>query len=394
MRPRALAVIIPVLIASGCTETSPPAEAGAPSREATLGGFTRVSYPAVPNGPVYQFEVVTEIGRGDNVVFGLIGDMELTDTRDVLVLDVQSSEIRRFDAFGEEGERVAGTGQGPGELGRVNGFSVDRLGSIWVVDWGNARMHEFPVDGDVRTHPFPVDLFPGRWEGGIAEDGHLWFRERRLDLPPGPSQGGISEGTESVYLTGPVPESETVDRVFLGTSPAVFFSLSRGRYSRRLPFTPQRLFALDPRGSVWTARSDEYRLVRLGMDGDTLLVIDVAAVAPPLLEQERSAEIEALEALIGPDEGFTVDWDAVMPRSKPMIQQITSDEHGNVWVQTSSSGGTAFDVFTPEGDFIARFEGSFTPWPYSHPVVRGDRLITILSDSLDVHTVLVLGVRW
>ncbi len=392
MRPRALATIIFMLIASGCTETSVPAEASASSRETTPGGFTRVSYRSVPNGPVYEFEVVVEIGRRDDVLFGRVADIELTDTNDILILDDQSSEIRRFDAFGREGERVAGPGQGPGELGRVNGFSVDRLGSIWVVDWGNLRMHEFPANGDVRTHPFPVDLFYGWWEGGIVEDGRLWFRESGSDLLPGPSQGGISEGTESVYLTSPVPGSDAVDSIFLGTSPIVVFSLTRGRYSQRLPFTPQRLLSLDPSGSVWIARSDEYRLVRLDMSGDTLLLIDVEAVAPPLSERERSAEIEALEGLIGPDEGFAVDWGTVMPRSKPMIQQIASDEHGNVWVQRASDRGTAFDVFTPEGEFLARFEGPFKPWPYSHSVVRGERLITVLSDSLDVHTVLVLGI--
>ncbi len=129
------------------------------------------------------------------------------------------------------------------------------------------------------------------------------------------------------------------------------FSLSRGRYSQRLPFTPQRFVSVDPSGSVWTALSNEYRLVRIDLSGDTLLVIEVEAAAAPLSRRERAAEIEALEKLIGPDEDFTVDWDVVMPKSKAVV-----------------------------------------PWPYAKPVVRGDRMVTVLSDSLDVHTVLVLGI--
>ena len=390
MRSTAISTIIPLILASSCSETAVPSEGGAPSRETTPGGFTRVSYASLPDGPGHELEVVAEIGRQDDVSWGVVGDIELTETNEILVLDVQSSEIRRFDASGREGERVAGPGQGPGELGRVNGLSVDRLGSIWVSDSGNMRMHELRTDGEVRTHPFPVDRFGGLWEGGISEDGRLWFRESESDLPPGPSQPGIFKGTHSVYLTSPVPESGAVDSVFLGHSPILGVGLARGRGGRRLPFTPQRLLTLDPHGSIWTVRSDEYRLVRLGMNGDTLLVIDVEATTTPLSEQERSAEIEALEEWIGPDEGFTVDWDAVMPRSKSMVQQIATDEHGNVWVQKSSDRGTVFDVFTREGDFLARFQGSFTPWPYLPPVVRGDRLLTVLSDSLDVHTVLVL----
>ena len=93
---------------------------------------------------------------------------------------------------------------------------------------------------------------------------------------------------------------------------------------------------------------------------------------------------------MGPEERFTVDLETVMPRSKPVVQQITIDEQANVWVQRSSELGTVFDVFTREGEFVARFEGLFTPWPFFHPVVRGGRLATVLSDSLDVHTVLVL----
>ena len=392
MRRRVLGSMISMLLASGCTERPAPAETGAPIRETTPGGFTLVSYSSVPDGPVYEFEVVAEIGRRDDVVFGFVADIGLTDTNDILILDGQSSEIRRFDAAGREGERVAGPGQGPGELGRVNGFSIDRLGSVWVVDWGNMRTHEFPVDGAVRTHPYPVDLFAGLWEGAVAEDGRFWFRESGSDRQPGPSQGGIAQGTEFVYLTSTVPESETVDSIFLGTSPFVTFSLSRGRYSQRLPFTPQRLVSVDPSGSVWTALSNEYRLVRIDLGGDTLLVIEVEAAAAPLSRRERSAEIEALEKLIGPDEDFTVDWDVVMPTSKAVVQQITIDEQGNAWVQRSNGDGTAFDVFTRDGDFLARFEGPFTPWRYANPVVRGDRMVTVLSDSLDVHTVLVLGI--
>lgn len=387
---RALLSFLPLVLVSSCTEGTVPSEGTAPSREVTAGGFTQVSYASLPDEPVFEFEVVAEIGRGDNVNFGLIGDIELAESGEIFVLDVQSSEIRRFDLSGREGIPVARPGEGPGELGQVNGISVDQHGGIWVVDWGNMRTHEFPVGADVRTHPFPTDLFGGAWEGGISDDGRLWFRWSKSDLPPGPYEGGISNGTEAVYLTSHDPASEAVDSIFLGTSPIVVFSLARGRYSQGLPFTPRRLLALDPQGSVWTVRSDEYRIVRLDMNGDTLLVIDVDADPPHLSDGERSAAIRSLEDLMGPEERFTVDLETVMPRSKPVVQQITIDEQANVWVQRSSELGTVFDVFTREGEFVARFEGLFTPWPFFHPVVRGGRLATVLSDSLDVHTVLVL----
>lgn len=388
----AFTALVPLLLVLGCTETSVPAEWEAPRRETTPAGFTRVSYASLPVGPVFELGVVTEIGGGDGIVFGLVGDVALTGTNEILVLDTQSSEIRRFDASGAEGEPLAGPGAGPGELGRVNGFAVDRLGGIWVVDWGNFRMQEFAADGTVRMHPFPIEMFAGRWDGGIADDGRLWFRKTVTDLPRGPTQGGIFEGAESVYVVSPVPGSEAVDSVWVGRAPILGIGLAQGRGGRRIPFTPQRLVALDPRGSMWTGRSDEYRLVNLDMNGDTLLVIDVEATAPILSERERQVEIEMLEEWIGRDAGLDVDWDEVMPRSKPIIQHLVTDDRGNVWVQRSNKGGTAFDVFTPAGDFLARFEGAFTPWPFLPPVVRGDRLVTVLSDSLDVHTVLVVSV--
>lgn len=226
--------IVPVILASGCTETAVPAAGGAPIRTLTPGGFTHVAYSALPDKPAYQLQLVTEIGSRDDIAFRLVGDVELTETNDILVLDVQSSEIHRFDASGQGRERVAGPGQGPGELGRANGLSVDRRGSIWVSDWGNGRVHEFRIDGEVRAHPFPVALFGGLWDGGVSGDGRLWFRDSRSDLAPGPSEAGIFEGTESVYLVSPVPESEAVDSVFLGRSPVVGVALARGRGSRRL----------------------------------------------------------------------------------------------------------------------------------------------------------------
>lgn len=388
----AFTALLPLCLGWGCTEAPVPAGGEGARRETTPSGFTRVSYASPPVGPVFELGVVAEIGAGDGIVFGLIGDVELTGTNEILVLDTQSSEIRRFDASGAEGEPLAGPGEGPGELGRVNGFGVDRLGGIWVVDWRNFRMQEFAADGTIHTHPFPIDLFAGRWEGGITDDGRLWFRERVTDLPRGPNQGGIFEGVESVFLVSPVPESDAVDSVWVGRAPILGVGLAPGRGGRRIPFTPQRLVALDPKGSIWTGRSDEYRLVNLDMNGDTLLVIDVEATAPDLSERERQGEIEMLEAWIGQDAGFDVDWDDVMPRSKPIIQHLVTDDSGNVWVQRLAQQGTTFDVFTPAGDFLSRHEGAFTPWPYLPPVVRGDRLVTVLSDSLDVHTVLVLSV--
>ena len=134
---RALLSFLPLVLVSSCTEGTVPSEGTAPSREVTAGGFTQVSYASLPDEPVFEFEVVAEIGRGDNVNFGLIGDIELAESGEIFVLDVQSSEIRRFDLSGREGIPVARPGEGPGELGQVNGISVDQHGGIWVVDWGN-----------------------------------------------------------------------------------------------------------------------------------------------------------------------------------------------------------------------------------------------------------------
>ena len=105
---------------------------------------------------------------------------------DVYVHD-RNGGIRRFDPSGAFVERVAGAGEGPGEVGYVIAMDVASDGRLAAYDLRNAAVKVFGPNG-VRTALRP-EGYPRYRGGGLRfhHDGALWVAL----TPPFPEEGGI-----------------------------------------------------------------------------------------------------------------------------------------------------------------------------------------------------------
>ncbi len=370
-----------------CEPAGGPPQSDMVVSDTTTSGIPVVRYSRIPPGPTGTLSPGVRIGWEDSIEFAQIRGLERTESGEILVLDYMAAELRRFSPTGDELELVATEGDGPREFRRANGIFLDGDGALWINDHGTMRFKRWHPDGAVETYPFFVPGFQYLWEGGITEDGRIWspwtHSEREgVRLPP-----QVFEGTVQSYLINFDPVSEAKDSVLLGDSPAHFINMQRG--SAQVPFSPNRLHALSGKGVIWTAISDQYKLVQLNLVGDTTLIVEVTVDPIKVGAEERSTAIADLEEFMDRAGRIDVDWDEVIPAEKPVLEQLLSDEEGNVWVRRGPPETPVYEGFSISGEFLGQYSTDFSVHPYFKPIVRAGHLVAVHTDSLDVESVFV-----
>lgn len=140
--------LVATLVAAGCGERAPRAEAGADAA-----GY-RV---AVPGALLGRFPIDSHDLESDTFLASAFG--LAVDDSSIFVLDVMTRRVYGLDAearlIGTAGRR----GRGPGELASPMAIRVGPGGDVWVADPEGSRLSRFRRSGahvgDVRT-PYPV----------------------------------------------------------------------------------------------------------------------------------------------------------------------------------------------------------------------------------------------
>lgn len=385
--------VLAALAAFGCEPAAErPAAAPEVAFDTTEAGVVHARYGAIPAEPAHELDVAFEIGTGPDVVFGDVRGVALAPDESVLVLDHQASELQRFDTTGALVEVVGTSGEGPREIASANGVDVDAEGAIWLNDHGRRALTRWRPDGGFETVPSFVNGYSYLWNGGVTDAGRVWVQWSHVDDDVGPAgtqEPGLVTGTRRSYYKRMEPGTGAVDSVLVGPEPFRMLRLERG-YAN-VPFSPERLQTVDRTGAIWTAVSDDYRLVRLTPDGDTTVVVDVAAEPPPIGEDDRRAAVGRIEEFMERAGRIAVDWGEVLPDRAPVLQHLTTDEHGHVWVQRKGERGPVFEAFAPDGRFLGRYRAGYAAFEGFPPVVRGGWLLAVQADSLDVQS--VVGLR-
>jgi len=371
---------------AGCDGGSDQLGSATVSVDTTATGVIQVSYSAIPAAPSFELREDLRIGRDPDVVFGDIRGIELAGDTAVLILDAQASELRSFDLSGVERALLARKGEGPHEIVSANGIRIDHEGAVWINDHGKGRLTRLLPGGGVETMPRFVHSYGFRWEGGVTVDGRLWSHQTHSVTPTGPREPGIAEGVSRSYFLAFDPDTQATDSVLLGEDSYKSIALPRGGVS--MPFMPNRLQSLDPAGAIWTAWSGTYRLARLDPSEDTTLIVDVAAVGPAVSPEERAEEIADIEEFMETAGRVHIDWDAVIPETKPVLRQLVVDDHGNVWAQREVEERTIFDGFGPEGLFLGHIVLPYTVSRYVPPVMKAGWFVGLHTDALGVQSVI------
>jgi hypothetical protein len=83
-----------------------------------------------------------------------------------------------------------------------------------------------------------------------------------------------------------------------------------------------------------------------------------------------------------------LDYDEIIPSHHPVMDQLVVDDSGRLWVgRQGENGQSVYDVFSPDGEFLATATSDIPFLRYFIPVVRGTDFLTIVRDELDVQYV-------
>ena len=249
--------------------------------------------------------------------FGDVVSLATDSQGRIYVVDQQSQDVRVFQASGAFSHRIGGRGEGPGEFTFVSSVSIARGDTLVARDDGTMRYSVYAPDGSlvrsrrrdiVGTGPYTPAATS---EGGyidwalIAPDGRfgprLYVTPVRYDL--------------AFEQADTFPAMKHTWEMLPGGMPQVY-------YSGRLVVTGDRA------GIIWFAHSDEYRIYRRTLDGDTTLVSSLQTSMAPIDDEAR----EELSEDLGHQPDFLGEVLEALPEHRPVILEMSPDNAGHVFV--------------------------------------------------------------
>jgi hypothetical protein len=366
------------------------------TRDTLANGAELVRYGSLPAPSDSALAPDLHIGKVEgepHEIFGDVRGVEADSGGDIYILDAQSSEVRVYDANGQYLRTLTRNGGGPSEITESNGMVFGSDGTLWVEDHGRWQMMGITADGvEVARHPMPVLSYGYIFSGAVDDRGRFWQMASHEDEDlPRPPPLGVIEGASRMYAKFLDPATGRIDSIFVSEQPYRTYIAQRGSGYRYypMPFTGRAGFVFDPAGGLWAIHRASYRIYRLNESADTTLIIEADIPALPVTDEDK-AKYAAGIVESSPDQRRAADeLVALAPPHKPVLDMLFLDDEGNVWVRRVAPDGESpqFDIFAADGAYLASTRLGFTPAPYLPPRIRNGNLYALVTDSLDVPTV-------
>lgn len=310
----------------------------------------------------------------------------------IMVAQSTVSTIAVFDVEGDFVRTVGRAGPGPGEfdvLGRI-GWTGDTL---WVVDYGKVHLFDAALEF-VRTLAPPMPEAPRgvarMIPGSLLADGSI------LGIPF--SFGGAAR--EPVML---LSQTGSVRRVLAYVSTqgrSLDVDLGRGRpvsVADPWPDFPLWMSAADGRSIIVVHRRAaaessraEFRIVRIGLDSDTLVNTTHSYTPVPLDEADRDSVYRMLAERYAPTRRVSVTAaeedirDRLLaPPFHPPVSDLLAGRDGTIWLRRgrTRADSVVWQVFDERGEVLGRVR---LPAALDVEVAEVGRIWGVVTDSLDV----------
>jgi len=326
--------------------------------------------------------------------FRVAGAARLSDGR-LVVADEGSSEVRFFAPDGTHLLSVGGRGEGPGEFALIQSMGPAGGDSVWVYDYGAARITVLAPDGAIArtipvTPPLPAGILVGRRSDGSFVLAQMWG----TGDPWAPVPEGLVR--ETAVVAAYDANGRLRDTLARVPGREVFQRLEDGRMTMGVvPFARTASHALWGDDLVVGDQVDRVLEV-LGPRG--VAVRDVRWSGPPLdvteedVDRWGEGQVAAAPAV---DRASVRARLAVtpFPDRRPAYGRLLPDAGGCLWVAAYAEPGQAarrWDVLDGRG----RRLGSLTLPPRFrlHQIGR-NWLLGVARDDLDVERVEVRPLR-
>jgi hypothetical protein len=298
-----------------------------------------------PKEPMYGenvFNMEEELSIGEpegreDYMFSLIVSIDVDDEGNIYVLDIKERHIKVFNSDGRLMRIIGRKGQGPGEFQRPFTVQVTAQNEVVVFDVIIQRLHFFSLDGEYKKSISTVNLF---------------------NPPVINSEGNIVSLVNIDVAENPKYELQELD---LDLNPLVFYySFQKPNFTRDglNPFRSSLQWAVTNNNEIVCGHPDEgYELKIFNPEGQItkIIVKDYTPVKIPDKEIKRVTERQ-----LPPGSFYS------LPKYYSPFIWIIVDEVSRIFVctreRTKDKTGRYYDVFSPEGKFIAKI-------PISHEVL-------------------------
>lgn len=333
-----------------------------------------------------RWSVVEElrIGSLDEIgptMFGNVLDFETDPLGRIWVFEGQAQELRVFDSTGAHVRTIGRKGEGPGEFNQVIGMEWGPDGLLWLIDPANNRITRVDTTGAfVESVPTIGGITVMPWPGGFDRDGHFYTYGIDPEMEDDFGLLMIRHDAQVQPLDSlPVPE-------FPGERQFLELRAEDRHLITAMPFAAGIEWRLRNGGGYWGALNGDYRLFELAWpSGDTLRTITRDWDPLPVTEQDLDRAMQDMEWFT--EMGGKLDRSQI-PSTKPAFDSFFVDPLDRVWVvRTTADPETEnriVDVFGADGRFLGTIELPFRLADYPDPVVRGDYMIAVVEDELEV----------
>ncbi|MEW5927218.1 MAG: hypothetical protein AB1941_07030 [Gemmatimonadota bacterium] len=356
--------------------------AGLATRVDTAGGRIVVRSAGTP--PAWEATPLASIGSaGDQAEpgpaeFGRVSSLVADREGNAYVADILADEVRVFDARGGFLRTLGRPGRGPGEIG--DAYSLAWLGdTLAVMDPRNARIGLFTRSGA------PAGSW--RWQPLTGTVRFLQAGAAAYVQVLRSAGAGRAPERRFVRFTAAGAGDTVAAPDFPAAMSPVVCSLPDGSMSFfQTPFAPTLVYGFGPGGELVVVPDGGYRIAFLGRGGDTVRVVEREHAAVPVSDGEWEEGLRPYRELREKTPAADCDGEMTRPEHRPAIRHLLFDDGGRMWVESTTPGGFAWDVFDAEG----RLLGSLPAPPRAEGVpsyVRGDRLYLVEADSLGVQSV-------
>lgn len=286
----------------------------------------------------------------------------------IVVLDFGGQDLKFFDAGGRFVRRAGGPGQGPGEFDGPVGMAWDFQGRLWVVDGWNERYSVFDSTGGlVKTIPRRLGVV------GFRQALQFDAPDTLIDeVPVITSDGSRLSGFVRADTTGAVldtfPPLRRPDVVRNGSGDAFIPNFP----SAVTPYLPNLVYTFTEEGEIWFARSDEFRLYRRNLRGDTLQIIEASHRSGDLTDEDERSTTRALESAGLQRNDFIL--------GRPVLYRILVAPGDYLLVQVADIPGedsSTFDVFDPDGRYLGPVSAPFPIDRRIQPHLSDDTLLAV-----------------
>lgn len=282
----------------------------------------------------------------------------------IYVADRKAVQVKVFGPNGKFLRSIGKQGQGPGEVGGIRDISFTPAREILVNDTRTKRLHYFTLEGKfLRSVTAPSTI---GFEG-----------------PSQDSRGRIFAVQTAIVMDRAI--SELVEFTAEMKKVRTLFSIQIAKYPDFNPVGPQIQFLPAADGGLIWGVTTQYEIIVLDADGQLVKKILKDYDPLPVTKEYRDKLIK--------EAGFDPSYVKFSDRF-PAFLDFRNDDDGRLYIRlyetTTDESGNVYDVFDPDGRYMARavIKGTKTP------AFRHGRIYTIEQAPDGTSFVRVYSASW